>query len=125
MTDRDGKPRPWTLNDRPHWAKRRANSAQIYSEVGWRVRQQRIPRQAHVTVQLHYAPGDNRRRDVDNLVASAKAAVDAIVRAGVVVDDRPEFVTHLMPAIHGGRCERRLWLVVETTPRPEPEETPK
>lgn len=123
MTDRDGKPRPWTLNDRPHWSKRRDMVQEILRDVGWRVRQQRIPRLPHVTVQLHYAPGDNVRRDADNLVATSKPAVDAIVGL-VVQDDTPEFVAHLMPAIHKGAGERRLWLVVVATDRPEIEETP-
>ena len=115
MTDRDGKPRPWTLNDRPHWSKRRMNAARIKSDVAWRIKQAKIPMLAHVTVQLHYAPGDARKRDADNLVASAKPAVDAIVGL-VVKDDTPEFVTHLMPVIHPGSRRtcgvRRLWLEI-------------
>lgn len=113
MTDKAGKSCPWTLNDRPHWTRRRSNTDRIRTDVGWWVKHFRIPPMEHVTVQLHYAPGDNRRRDVDNLVTTSKAAVDAIVKAGVVKDDSPEFVTQLMPMIHGGKGERRLWLVVE------------
>lgn len=112
MEDHRGRSVPWTLNDRTHWTKRRTNAARIRSDVAWLVKAVKIPHQDHVTVQLHYAPGDNRRRDADNLVASAKPAVDALVTAGVVDDDRPEFVTHLMPVIHGGRGDRALWLIV-------------
>lgn len=123
MTDKTGKPCPWTLNDRPHWTRRRTMTDQIHHTVGWLAKQAHIRVQDHIRIQLHYAPGDNRRRDEDNLVATSKIAVDAIVRAGVVNDDSPRFVTHLMPAIHGGPCARRLWLVVEAIPRPAIEET--
>lgn len=125
MLDTAGKPRPWTLNDRPHWTKARMNAQMIRNDVTWRAKQQHLPALEHITVQLHYAPGDNRRRDEDNLVITAKHALDGIVRAGVVGDDSPQFVTHLMPAIHGGKGMRQLWLVVAATPRPEIEETPK
>jgi crossover junction endodeoxyribonuclease RusA len=111
-TDRHGRACPWTLNDRPPWTTRRMHAARIKSDVAWRVKQQKIPPQDHVTVQLHYAPGDNRRRDADNLVATSKPAVDALVRSGVVRDDSPQYVTQLMPTIHAGNQERRLWLVI-------------
>ena len=49
----------------------------VREAVAWRARQAHIPPQEHVTVQLHYAPGDARRRDAPNLVATSKPAVDA------------------------------------------------
>ena len=38
-------------------------------------------------------PQNRKRRDLDNLIAANKAAVDAIVRAGVIVDDDIERVS--------------------------------
>lgn len=124
------KPAPLTLNARLHWRVKADLTHEIRNVVAWRAKAAHIPALEHVTVQLHYAPGDNRSsRDVDNLVATSKPACDGIVAAGVVPSDAPKWVTQLMPVIHGGTLSpgwpRRLWLVVEATPRPETEETPK
>ncbi|MCP2169195.1 hypothetical protein [Goodfellowiella coeruleoviolacea] len=81
-----------------------------------------IPRCRHLTVCLHYAPGDNRRRDADNLWPTLKAAADALARGprrdwvglDLVPDDTPDHMTKLAPIIHSGPGERRLWLTVET-----------
>ena len=54
--------------------------------------------------------------------------MDGLVDAGVVPDDTALWVTERMPIIrHPGPTDftRRLVLVVEATPRPETEETPK
>lgn len=76
----------------------------------------RIGRCKFLTVQLHYAPGDNRaRRDPANLTATSKPAIDGLVDAGLVPDDNPTFVLEVMPVIHPGPGTRRLWLTVEVT----------
>ncbi|MCZ4557967.1 hypothetical protein O4215_20610 [Rhodococcus maanshanensis] len=75
----------------------------------------------HVTVQLHYRPRDNRRRDTDNLVATLKPIADAltpgkqartVTRAGktrrlpaqagygMVADDTPHYMSKPEPIIH-------------------------
>src|SRR5262245_55639100 len=80
---------------------------------------------AHVTVQLHYQPRDNRRRDTDKLIATLKPIADGLTisRAsgrrlvpgyGMVLDDIPRFMAKPEPIIHeavkgeGGR----MWLEV-------------
>jgi crossover junction endodeoxyribonuclease RusA len=68
----------------------------------------------HVTVRLHFAPHDRRRRDEDNLVATQKVCADALVDAGVVVDDDPQHMTKHMPRLHPRTGEGgRMWLAVE------------
>lgn len=115
-----GQPRPLTTNDRLHFRPKARYVAAIREAVAWRAREAKIPPQEHVTVQLHYAPGDARRRDAPNLVATSKPAVDALVDAGVVPDDTARWVEELMPVLHvpagGLHRVRSLWLVVEASP---------
>lgn len=75
-----------------------------------------IPPACFVTVTLHYVPGDRRRRDTDNLVATLKPAADGLVDAGVIPDDTPTWCHKHMPVIHPGPGPRRLWLVADVWP---------
>jgi crossover junction endodeoxyribonuclease RusA len=104
---------------RIHWTKRRTWTQKIRSDVAWLLKAAKIPPQEHVTVVLHYRPGDNRRRDPSNLMPTQKAAVDAMTTAGIVKDDAPQWVTELMPVIHRGAGERALWLEIRAGRRGE------
>ncbi|HET9889704.1 MAG TPA: hypothetical protein VFQ42_04315 [Mycobacterium sp.] len=114
VAGRAGERRPWTENDHVTHPVRARYAKTIRSAVWQALGELWIPAQDHVTVCLHYRPGDNRRRDTDNLTTSAKPSFDAVVDAGIVKDDTPEWMTKLMPVIHGGRERRALWL--EITP---------
>ena len=110
-----GKP-PLTLNQRLHWSEKARRTKMIRQVVAWRAAALKLGLCEHISVSMHYAPGDNRwRREGDNLVASMKPAVDALVDAGIVVDDDPRHVTTIMPAIHPGPGRRRLWLSIHIT----------
>jgi crossover junction endodeoxyribonuclease RusA len=113
----EGKP-PLTSNEtrRMHWRVERARIKFIRREATeWRAREAKIPPCDRISVGLHYLPGDKRRRDASNLIATQKPAVDALVRLGIVPDDCAPYVTEQMPVIHLGPGARRLWLVVEST----------
>ncbi|HEX3778495.1 MAG TPA: hypothetical protein VHX38_02430 [Pseudonocardiaceae bacterium] len=116
-----GKLQPLSANDRLHWRIKAGHVATIRTGVAWRAKEARIPPQDHITVQLHYAPGDSIRRDASNLTATQKPAVDGLVDARVVPDDTAAWVTELMPVLHLRHGSffrvRRLWLVVEATER--------
>jgi crossover junction endodeoxyribonuclease RusA len=104
---------PLTANARLHWRRRAEYVKTIREVVAARARHiYRIPPQDHITVGLHYAPGDHLRRDASNLMATQKAAVDGLV--GIVVpDDTARYVTERMPTIrHPGPTDftRRLVL---------------
>jgi len=78
----------------------------------------------HVTVQLHWAPGDRRRADADNLAPLQKACADALARGRkdlpglhLVPDDTPQWMTKLMPRIEPPPTPAGLWLTVEVDPR--------
>lgn len=110
---------PLNLNQRTYWAPKGRATKELREQVGWAVRGARVPRcngvpPRLVTVALFYAPGDNRERDEDNLVATLKVVADAIVDAGVTIKDTPRFMRKLMPEIvpppePGPRC----WLTIE------------
>jgi len=109
---------PLSLNDRHgHWAARHRAVEQVRADVGWLVRQAKIPRLRRAAVQLHYQPRAAGRRDADNLTATSKPCVDALVSAGVLADDTPAFVDQLMPVIHPPAAAApehgsRLWLTI-------------
>ena len=125
---------PWTapplsLNDRGHWRAKAAKTATVRAAAHMLAKQHRLPHDVdHVTVQLHYRPRDNRRRDTDNLVATLKPVCDALAAGtskhpgyGMVPDDTPRWMGKPEPIIHpavkgeGGA----LWLVLtisDTTP---------
>ena len=76
----------------------------------------KIPACEHIRVTLHYVPRDNRRRDADNLVATSKVCLDAIVRAKVVPDDNPQYVDHRMPIIEKANPkDPHLWVEIVRT----------
>lgn len=60
-----------------------------------------------VTVQIHYRPRDNNRRDTDNLVATLKPLCDGLAAGtvkhpgyGMVPDDIPAYMAKPEPIIH-------------------------
>ncbi|ORL34995.1 hypothetical protein [Prescottella equi] len=75
----------------------------------------------HATVTLHYRPRDDRRRDTDNLTATAKPIYDGLVDYGLVADDVPQHMAKAEPVIHR-KGRPGLWL--EITTHPEPKELP-
>lgn len=114
-----------TMNARLHWRPKATMVAQIRESVAWRAKGMRIPPQEHVTVWLCYATGSQRKIDGPNLAATVKPAVDALQDAGIVPGDDARYVTELPTQLIYDTGPRRAWLVVEATPRPESQETPK
>jgi crossover junction endodeoxyribonuclease RusA len=104
---------PLTANQRLHWTEKAKRTKWVRGAVCIQAKAAKIPPSRRLTVQLHYAPGDNRQRDAPNLVATSKPAIDGLVDAGCVPDDTDAYVTELMPVIHPGPGDRRLWLTVE------------
>lgn len=107
---------PLNLNDRGHWATKDQHRKALRYEAAMRARSQ-IPRGLpHIHTRLFYRPPDRRRRDEDNLIATAKPCWDGIVDAGVVKDDTSEFMTKYMPKIVPPVKGKRplLWLEVWT-----------
>jgi len=102
------------MNDRMHWRKKAAITREVRSTTALLARVLHIPPCESVHVTLHYVPRDGRRRDPEGLVATQKPCIDALVDAGIVVDDSPEYVTWSPPVIDlPDRNEPHLYLVVE------------
>lgn len=110
---------PLSLNDRMHRQAKARITRRVRLEVALLARSARLPRGAgHVTVTLHYAPRDDRRRDTDNLVATSKPCFDGLVDAGLVPDDTPQWMSKPEPVIHPktGTGRGKLWLDIEVEP---------
>ncbi|MGY2036596.1 hypothetical protein ACW9HF_15040 [Nocardia gipuzkoensis] len=85
-------------------------------------RQAQLPRGVtHVTVQLHYRPRNNIRRDTDNLVATLKPLCDGLAGGtakdpgyGMVPDDIPAYMAKPEPIIHPAERGKAgaLWLEI-------------
>lgn len=106
--------KPLSLNDRMHWQVKRKHTSAWRGVARDLARRERIPTLERFTAVLHYQPRDNRRRDVDNLVASLKPLVDGLRDAHAVVDDDTDHYVLTAPQIHPARKGEpgRLWLVV-------------
>lgn len=115
---------PLSLNDRGHWSKGNADRQGLRRAGAFLARSKRVPRGLdHIHTRLHYVPPDNRRRDEDNLISTAKPCWDGLIDAGIVKDDNSRYMTKYMPKIHPGSKHHdgpRLWLEIwieeHTTP---------
>ncbi|KJJ60029.1 hypothetical protein NG01_04420 [Corynebacterium diphtheriae] len=121
---------PWTkpplsLNDRKHYMAKAKENKTIFNQVLTLATAAALPKHLnHVTVQLHYRPADNRRRDTDNLIASAKPMYDALSVAGtgkqpgygVVQDDDHIHMSKPEPRIHSHSKGEppMMWLEITT-----------
>lgn len=90
---------PLSLNQRLHWALKARETSGLRNAAATLCRAKPVPPLEFCTFQLTYQPGTNRRRDVDSLVPTSKACLDGLRDAGVVLDDSPDYVNHLMPRI--------------------------
>ena len=91
---------PLNLNYRMHWRERARITRQVRDAARiLTLAKLRWAEPSRIEVELSYQPRDNRRRDVDNLIATLKPVCDGIVDAGLVPDDTPEFMGKRMPKI--------------------------
>lgn len=112
--------RPLSMNDRTHWRQKAADTRAVRNYTACMARHAGIPPLARVSIELHYAPRDKRRRDAINLAATVKPIEDGIVDAGVVPDDTAEYVqpTHAVIDPPTGEGHGRLYVIVtELEPR--------
>ena len=117
---------PWTkpplsLNDRSHWAVKANRTSLVRAQTveavcGVMGDMYPPPFLGACAVTLTYVPRDRRRRDPDNLVGTYKVCCDALVTAGVVLDDEPRYMTKHMPVIAEPDGDPRLVLRIEEVP---------
>jgi len=77
----------------PHWRPRADLIKSIVDAAIVMTRNAKVPKLERVVISAVYHPHDRRKRDAHNWSPSVKAAIDGIVRAGVLVDDDSEHVT--------------------------------
>lgn len=96
---------PWppaelSPNARVHWSVRAEATLlakeQVLVAVLEQGRQKPLDR---ATVTVTFVAGDRRRRDLGNCIASAKAYLDGLVDAGVIIDDNSRVITEVYPPI--------------------------
>lgn len=99
--------RPWTLNAerRMHRMERAALAREWREAFAWLARAERVPsfEQAVVIVQPHVARGPFQ--DCDACHPAAKAAIDGLVDAGVLITDGPRHVVEIryVAALHDSK----------------------
>jgi len=90
-------PRELNPNARVHWSEkaRCTNEFRAYTKF-YALEQTRFARpcleKASVKVTL-VIPRNRRKRDIDNLIASLKPAIDGCIDAGIIRDDNPDCLT--------------------------------
>ena len=99
---------PWPCrelspNARVHWAKK-ARAAKTYGTIAaFEASQLKRPKGLKcVRVVIEFYPPDNRRRDLDNMLASMKPAIDGIAAAIGVDDSKWEISMKKGAAVKGG-----------------------
>jgi len=85
-------PRELSPNSRLHWSKKQKAKRMVRDDVliigGTTAWKGSMPRPLErAVVRFKFGLPDKRRRDPDNLAASCKTHLDALVRIGVLVDD--------------------------------------
>lgn len=80
-------------NERLHWRKKNDRTQAIADAAIVMARKAKIPTLDKVTITVVYHPNAKRRLDPHNWYPTVKAAIDGIVRAGVLPDDDH---THLL-----------------------------
>lgn len=81
-------PRALWPNARGHWASKAKAIARYREDVRFTCILQRVPKlQAPVSARFTFCPPDRRARDLDNMLAACKAAIDSIA-AHIGVDDQ-------------------------------------
>lgn len=103
---------PLSMNDRLHYRAEAKIKADLREATRWLIRHAGIPPLNHIQVALVWTVPDRRSRDTDNPLLTAKTCVDAIVDAGVIPNDTPEYITRDMTHIIYSKGERRLELTI-------------
>jgi crossover junction endodeoxyribonuclease RusA len=112
-----------SLNSRGHWAVR-SRKARAFRDDAYLLARDARNRSPfggfpwnRVVIHLVFRFPTQRRRDLDNLIGTAKPAIDGLVLAGVIADDSAANVVGLQPSIAvDPRVPRALVLRVERVP---------
>lgn len=117
-------PLPWpkpplSLNDRMHWRPKYEKTKRVQGEalLAIRASRPRLPELDAAEVVLCWRVPDLVRRDLDNVVATLKPAIDALVQAGVLPRDDWKHVHLAASRIDPPEPGRRAGVWLEITPK--------
>jgi len=110
---------PLSLNDRMHWRKKSSITSALRSATTLLLRAKRVPPLEYAVVRLEWVVPTRTRRDSDNPIATLKVCADALVDAGVLPDDTPQYVSKRETDIVYEKGSARLTFIVTGTPREE------
>jgi crossover junction endodeoxyribonuclease RusA len=94
-----------SLNDRGHWGQRYSRAEAIRKAAWAMALQAKVPLLGRVSIVAEYQPPDRRVRDPDNVAAAAKAAIDGLRVAGVLLNDDSRHVAEVTCTI-GESCPK-------------------
>ena len=98
-------------NARVHWAQLSRQKRAYRTHAYWLAREAGDLAQTNSPhVALTFYPPDNRRRDLDNMIASVKAGLDGIADAIKVDDHKWRLSAEVGPVVAGGK------VIVTVTP---------
>lgn len=104
---------PLSENQRLHWAEKNRRVQSVKDAAHLMAVAGRLPKGLErVGITLHWQATLRRRRDKDNPTPTLKAAIDGLVRYGLVEDDDSEHVTASGVVIEELAAKSALWLVV-------------
>ena len=78
---------PMSLNDRGGWRVKYEANKEVIDAAWFAIRAARLPRVVGAVVTLHWRAPDRRRQDTDNMAATLKPCMDALVDEGFIPDD--------------------------------------
>ncbi|AXH50533.1 RusA-like resolvase [Gordonia phage Ruthy] len=97
-----------------HWTRVRQAKADMQHEVWAYAKKARIPKlTTPIRVQFTWHIPDQRPRDADGLGPFAKAALDALVQAGLIPDDSWTHVLNVATAINYDPTNPRIDITIE------------
>jgi Holliday junction resolvase RusA-like endonuclease len=87
-------PASFSPNARCHWAVRNRDNEMVKNNVFFLLREQfaTIPKLQRISLHYTIVVPDKRRRDYDNFIARCKPITDALVYAGLIADDTPQYI---------------------------------
>lgn len=107
---------PMTSNDqrRAHWAQVRRAKQEVEMRVRSAAQQARVGALSgpQVVTVVWFAP-NARTRDSDSLSPFLKAALDGLVRSGVLIDDSSEYVVDTHMRVEVDRINPRIEILIE------------
>ena len=93
-----------------HWSKQQRYKQELTDAIRGLVMAMRLPRYRLATVQIIYYFSTVRRRDADNM--TPKFVLDALVRGGVLEDDRADWIKLPEPRMEVDKDKPRMEIFI-------------